>query len=102
MPACINAACLKKIRLRTLTERTLLISFAVILFLLGLGSGVYADLVSESRTVLFNQGNPTYSGMVSTNQKFKEALAAAPNNHEANLFYAITLIAAFALESGWL
>lgn len=81
-------------------RRVILISFAAVLFLSGFGSRVYADLVTDGRKLLFNQGNPTYSGVLSANQKFKDALAATPNNHEANLFYAITRMASFALKPG--
>ena len=79
---------------------TVLITFTVILFFLVCGSNTYADLVSEGRALLFNQGNPTYSGLISANQKFKAALSNNPNNPEANLFYAATRIGAFALEKG--
>ena len=79
---------------------TILITFTVILFFLVCGSNTYADLVSEGRALLFNQGNPTYSGVISANQKFKDALSTNPNNPEANLFYAATRIGAFALEKG--
>ena len=81
-------------------RRAILIAFAVILFLLICGSNTYADLVSEGRVLLFNHGNPTYSGITSANQKFKDALSVNSNNPEANLFYAVTRIGAFALETG--
>ncbi len=81
-------------------KRIILISFFVILFLLSFGFNAYADLVSDGRTLLFNHGNPTYSGILAANQKFKDALSADPNNQAANLFYAVTRMAAFALESG--
>jgi hypothetical protein len=64
------------------------------------GSNTYADFVSEGRVLLFNHGNPTYSGILSANQKFKDALSKNSNNPEANLFYAVTRIGAFALEAG--
>jgi len=81
-------------------RRAILIAFAVILFLLIFGFNVYADLVSDGRALLFNQGNPTYSGILSANQKFEAALSQNPNNLQANLFYAVTRIGAFALETG--
>lgn len=81
-------------------KRAIRVSFAVILFLLIFEFNTYADLVSDGRLLLFNHGNPTYSGIVAANQKFKDALSSNPNNPEANLFYSVTRIAAFALESG--
>ena len=55
---------------------------------------------ATGRELLFNHGNPTYSGLVAANQKFKDALSAEPNNQEANLFYAVTRIGTFTLEEG--
>ncbi len=72
-----------------------IILFATLFFLI-CGSNTYADLLSDGRVQLFNHGNPTYSGLLAANQKF----SAAPNNQEANLFYAVTRIGAFALEEG--
>ena len=81
-------------------KKAVLIAFAAILSLLIFRFNVYADLVSEGRVLLFNHGNPTYSGILSANQKFKDALSINSNNPEANFFYAVTRIGAFALEAG--
>ncbi|MCG7852356.1 MAG: hypothetical protein MIO92_07525, partial [Methanosarcinaceae archaeon] len=81
-------------------RRTVSIILFTTLFFLSYGANTYADLVSDGRTSLFNHGNPTYSGLLAANQKFKDALSADPNNQEANLFYAVTRIGAFALEEG--
>lgn len=81
-------------------KKAVLISFAAILFLFIFGFNVYADLVSEGRVLLFNHGNPTYSGILLANQKFKNELSTNPNNPEANLFYAVTRMGVFALETG--
>jgi hypothetical protein len=70
------------------------------LFFLIFISNSHADLVSEGRALLFNNGSPTYAGLIAANQKFQEALAADSNNPEANLFYTVTRIGAFALEEG--
>lgn len=55
--------------------------------------------VTEGRLLLFNNGLPTYSGIVAANDEFKAA-ATDPTNQEANLFYAVTRILTFGLESG--
>ena len=55
---------------------------------------------ATGRALLFNHGNPTYSGLLAAKQKFEDALSADRNNQEANLFYAVTRIGAFALEEG--
>jgi hypothetical protein len=81
-------------------RRCISIVFAAILFSLIFGFNVYADLVSDGRVLLFNHGNPTYSGILVANQKFEDALSLDSNNQQANLFYAVTRMAAFALESG--
>ena len=57
-------------------------------------------LVAEGRALLFNNGDPTYSGLLAANQKFEQAVTADPGDPEANLFYAVTRIGAFALEEG--
>jgi len=67
------------------------------------GSYSFADdtsLVVEGRALLFNDGNFTYSGIVAANVKFGQAVAADPSDQEANLFYAVTRVGAFALEQG--
>jgi len=81
-------------------RRTVSIIFFTTLFFLIYGANTYADLVSDGRTLLFNHGNPTYSGLLAANQKFEDALSINANNPEANLFYAVTRIGAFALEEG--
>jgi len=80
-------------------KKAVLIAFFATLVFLIYGANTYADLVSDGRTLLFNHDNPTYSGLLAANQKFKAA-SADPNNQEANLFYAVTRIGAFALEAG--
>ena len=57
-------------------------------------------LVIEGRALLFNNGTFTYSGTVAANVKFGQAVAADPSDQEANLFYAVTRVGAFALEQG--
>ena len=81
-------------------RRCIVIAFAAVLFLLIFGFNAYADLVSDGRVLLFNHSDPTYPGILSANQKFKDALSINPNDPEANLFYAVTRVGAFALETG--
>lgn len=57
------------------------------------------ELVAEGRLLLFNNGNPTYTGILAAHQKFTDALLAAPNHQEANLFAAVTRLAVFALAN---
>ncbi|MDL1964330.1 MAG: hypothetical protein LWW98_08375 [Deltaproteobacteria bacterium] len=75
------------------------------LFLLCLTISAHASdtsqaLVAEGRVLLFNNGNPTYSGILLANAKFEGAVTADSSDQEANLFYAVTRILAFGLEQG--
>lgn len=56
--------------------------------------------VSQGRALLFNNGNPTYSGILSANAIFEDEVTSNPSNQEANFFYAATRLAAFILEDG--
>lgn len=58
------------------------------------------QLVDQGRALLSNNANPTYSGILAANDKFKDAVTEDPNDPEANLFYAVTRILAFGLEQG--
>lgn len=61
------------------------------------------QLVLEGRNHLFNNGDPTYSGIVAANSKFNEAVKLGPGSScfaEANLFYALTRMLSFVLENG--
>ena len=49
-------------------------------------------LVAEGRALLFNYGDPTYSGLLAANQKFQQAVTADPYDPEANLFFAVTRV----------
>ena len=42
------------------------------------------DLVSEGRSLLFNNGNPTYSGLLAAKEKFKAAVNADPTDPKTN------------------
>ncbi|MBE9551378.1 MAG: hypothetical protein IMF13_04950, partial [Proteobacteria bacterium] len=57
-------------------------------------------LVAEGRALLFNNGYPTYSGALAANDKFEAAVGADSTDEEANLFYAVSRLIAFALEEG--
>ena len=74
----------------------LLLSFAFLMVI----CPISVSNAATGRELLFNHGNPTYSGLVAANQKFKDALSTDPNNQETNLFYAVTRIGTFALEEG--
>ena len=70
------------------------------MFLLFLTTNTNAD-VAQGRAFLFNNnGNPSYSDIISANNEFKGAVSANPTDQEANLFYAVTRLLASALESG--
>jgi len=77
----------------------------LVTFILGLTVNAYAStesqaLVDEGRVLLFNSGNPTYSGILAANEKFKAAVAADSTDQEANFFFAVTRLFAFGLEEG--
>ena len=57
-------------------------------------------LVTQGRQLLFNNGNPSYQGIIDANDKFAAAVQADTSNQEANFFYAFTRIAAFVLKNG--
>lgn len=73
---------------------------AVFFCLFYVKSNSYADLVSDGRAKLFNKGNPTYSGILDANQKFRDALITQPNDQKAILFYSVTRLAVSMLKSG--
>ena len=49
--------------------------------------------VAEGRNLLFNNGNMAIAGVVEATAKFREALAADPNDREAALFLSVARIA---------
>jgi len=55
-------------------------------------------LLVQGRNLLFNGGNPTYSGALAANPIFEAAIAADALDEEANFFYAATRILAFCLN----
>ena len=74
-------------------------------FFVTLTSFVYANSESQEhvnlgRALLFNNGYPTYSGIIDAHSEFQLAVAADASDQEANLFYAVTRIAVFGLENG--
>ena len=54
-------------------------------------------LVREGRQLLFNDGMPTYQGIVDADLKFAAAVQADNTDQEARLFRAVTRLAGFAL-----
>ena len=52
------------------------------LFLLSITITVHASLIGDGRGFLFNGGNPTYSGLLAANAKFKEALDSTAGKPE--------------------
>ena len=86
-------------------RRMFVMSFCMFIFFISLTTAVNAStesqaLVAEGRALLFNSGNPTYSGLLSANAKFEAAVAADSTDQEANLFYAVTRLLASGLEQG--
>ncbi|RZB30254.1 MAG: hypothetical protein SRB1_02534 [Desulfobacteraceae bacterium Eth-SRB1] len=67
--------------------------FWLSVFFFSLTTPAYAS-VTEGRALLFNDGNPTYSKLLEANAKFEAAVTANPSDQEANLFYAVTRLAA--------
>jgi hypothetical protein len=64
------------------------------------GSTTSDALVAEGRALLFNNGNPSYSGLVAAHGKFEEAVQDDPNSEVANFFYGVTLIPALFFLDG--
>ncbi len=56
--------------------------------------------VDEGRALLFNGGNPTYSGIQAAHVQFKAAVEANPTDPQANLFYGVTRVLVSVLEQG--
>jgi len=71
----------------------------------GIAGGSMADsisdaLVVEGRALLFNNGDPTYQGIIDANAKFEQANTADDEDQKAMLFLAVTKLAVFGLENG--
>ncbi len=76
----------------------------IALMIVGIAGGSMANpasdaLVAEGRGLLFNNGEPTYSGVIAANDKFIAANAADPNDQTAMLFLAASKLAVFGLEN---
>lgn len=56
--------------------------------------------VIAGRGALFNNGSPTYSGILTANTTFAAAVQSDPGDREARLFAALTRIVASALSNG--
>ncbi len=87
--------------IKTISRFNLLL-LTVLLF--GFPSMAISD-VATGRSQLFHSGSspngePTYTGICSANAEFEEAVTSNPSDQEANLFYAVTRLPAFVLESG--
>ncbi len=76
-----------------------MVSFFLIFLGTAVGSMANANVL-EGRALLFNNGNPSYSGILAAKAKFEAARAADPADDTASLFLAITKLAAFGLENG--
>ena len=67
-------------------------------------NSVASTYVTEGRVLLFDSNhippNPTYSGLVAANEKFKLAFADDPGDPLANLFFAVTRVAVSYIEQG--
>ena len=68
----------------------------VALVIFGTAIGAMAD----ARDTLFNNGNPTYSGIIAANDEFEQALIDSPGDQTVMLFLAVTKLAVFGLENG--
>jgi len=69
----------------------------LMIFILGLTANTHASdasqaFVTDGRALLFNNGNPTYSGILAANEKFKAAVAEDSTDQEANFFFAVTRV----------
>ena len=78
---------------KTMCKLTTIVFLAI--FLWGVTVTAHASsesqaLVAEGRALLFNNGNPTYSGLLAANQRFEQAVTADPGDPEANLFFGVT------------
>ena len=68
----------------------------IVLMITGTAGGAMAD----ARDTLFNNGNPTYSGIIAANDEFEQALVDSPGDQTVMLFLAVTKLAVFGLENG--
>ncbi len=73
-----------------------IVTGTIMLFLVSMASAS----VQEGRAKLFNEGDPYYEGILESHEHFKDALDADQDDPEANLFYAVTSPAVFALKAG--
>jgi hypothetical protein len=64
------------------------------------GSSQSQALVEQGRALLFNNGKITYSGMVTANEKFKQAAAADGTDQQALFFYTVSRISVSFLAEG--
>ncbi len=80
-------------------KKTVLIA---LLFLLLASVPVTAASASlaAGRSALFNHGEPTCSGIIAANNHFRNAVQEAPDNPEANFFYALSRLLVSGLEKG--
>ncbi|MCP3876149.1 MAG: hypothetical protein GY699_23760 [Desulfobacteraceae bacterium] len=83
-------------------RKKLFISILLLLFFSGFAnaSRLSEYHVNNGRAALFNEGNPTYSGIVLADKYFKQAVDADKTDKKANFFYAVTRLFVFALEHG--
>jgi hypothetical protein len=87
---------------------SLLIIVMTLLALFHAGNSVASTdsqaLVDEGRILFFDSSSsvpaPSYSGILAANEKFEDAIVVDPADEEAQLFYAVTRILAFALTQG--
>ena len=87
--------------MRKLVFHTIIIFF---LFLsmssIAIANDASQALVAQGRAALFDNGSWTYSGIIEANSYFQQAVNEDADDQEANFFYAITRVLAFALEQG--
>ncbi len=79
---------------------SLFIFFILLLPVISFASADSTALVSEGRQLLFQNGNPTFQGIIAADKKFTAAVQADPSDGQAHVFSAITGLVSFVFENG--
>ncbi|WP_300461079.1 hypothetical protein [Desulfobacula sp.] len=78
---------------------SLIIFFMALLPALALASPQSEALVEQGRQLLFNDGNPTYQGILNADEKFEAAVDADGSDPVAHVFRGVTRLASFVLTT---
>jgi len=81
-----------------LTGRQWLVPVSIFIIILAVAPGANAEVAAGRAALFNNHGNPSYADILTANLEFESA-AQSPSDQEANFFYALTRLAAFALEN---